>query len=174
MSTGVISQYWPYLKFPAWPLASSVILICLAIYYEDYSISNLYWGSEQSGLAQGFNCCYLHRRQAWLCLYLTWAAANGTGSCEWSPKMTGVEWSPVTTMLYERLPFSSALLSPAANCLTISSAASKYFTYIQDDVTSGHDTPIYPTSGLSTTCTHKSRSGMHLPDFTHHIADVWS
>lgn len=33
----------------------------------------------------------------------TWAMAKGTGSCEWSPNSTGVEWSPVTTMLQGRV-----------------------------------------------------------------------
>jgi hypothetical protein len=51
------------------------------------------------------------RRTTWR----TWAMAKGTGSCEWSPNSTGVEWSPVTTMLQQRQAQTVGVAPSSAN-----------------------------------------------------------
>ena len=61
--------------------------------------------------------------------YLTGAMAMGTGSCEWSPYSTGVEWSPVMQTVKDPLPSDSACHRRFTSCPTIASTTSKYPTY---------------------------------------------
>ena len=71
-------------------------------------------------------------RTAYLCTNgqanLMWAMARGTGSCEWSPYSTGVEWSPVMQIVKGPLPSVSACHSCFTSCPTIASTTSRYPT----------------------------------------------